>query len=184
MEVNTAMLKKHFSLIIIATICSLMLGGCYFANGIKYEEPAFRRTLVKSANPYTIEINTHPWHTGNAHMPFDFTVYEYDDSYEIGLPKEVGNFSKNDIELKACGVSLVVLAATVEVNRDLVKFDIEYNFKTGPSPQPIHLVGEMRLVEANAVPRTCKHPTFYVRPVTPNESEVAAKPAHHPGLAR
>ena len=158
------MRRNRFAMVAFASICSFALGGCYFASGINYDEPAFRYTTAGTKNPYTIELRTRPWHTGNAHIPFDFTVYRYDETYEVMLPREVGSFSKNDIELIVCGVPLVVVAATVDVTRDLIKFDIEYNFQTGSAREPWHLVGSVRVVEASAASRACAKPRFYVRP--------------------
>lgn len=156
------MLKNGFAGIALASLFSLALGGCYFASGIDYDEPAFRHATTKARNPYVIELRARPWKTGNVHMPFDFTVYRYDETFEVSLPDKTGSFGKNDIGLKACGVPLVVVAAVVEVTRDLIKFDIAYNFQTGGAPKPFHLVGSMRVAEASAAPGICTRPGFHV----------------------
>ena len=137
------------------------LYGCYFANGIDYDEPALRYTSGHGQS--IVEIRARPWHTGNAHFPFDFTVYKYDEVYEISIPRDVGKFTESDVELKVCGVSLLVKTAIVDVTHNSIKYEIEYNFRNRSTSKSKRISGSLRVENARATPIDCKKPTFYVK---------------------
>lgn len=151
----------HIVSIAAMLFLSLALSGCFFAGGIAYDDSALRHTPDQGGNGRTIEIRARPWETGNFNVPFDFTVYRYDEVYEVTVPSDIGHFSGGDIELKGCGVPLVVVAAAVDLTRDNIKFDIQYNFRTSPTAKPRHLVGSMRIVDSSAAPESCVKPSFH-----------------------
>jgi hypothetical protein len=139
-------------------ICCIPFCGCYFADGTKYPSAALHHSSGNGQSKSIYEIRSNPWFTGNGHIPFDFTVYNYDVVYELTLPAEVGTFSGKEVELSACGTKLNVISALIEAKPNSLKFNIEYNFEPEYKGAPKKLSGLIGIENSSSLIEKCVKP--------------------------
>ena len=135
------------------TTLAVVLGGCFFWHSERFDRDA----LVHAADEFkhVVEIRQTLKDTGNIHIPFDFTVYEYDHTYEIRLNSLDGLIEAKDLELWLCGRRLTHVAGTIRISREVlsVALDVPARDIAG-NPK---LRGDFRLTPGSGPLRSCAH---------------------------
>jgi len=147
----------------VLIIFSTLLSGCYFASGTKFSEPALEHKEKANPEVRVLEIRAQPWSTGNAHIPFDFTVYKYDVVYELIIPSKPGRYTEADVRLSGCGVNFVVRKANVEITDETVKFEVAYNYENSDSEILKKISGMLRIEKSSEEVKSCVKPPFYTK---------------------
>jgi hypothetical protein len=115
-------------------------------------------TLVHPAEEFkhVVEIRQTLKDTGNIHIPFDFTVYEYDRTYEIRLNSLDGLIEAKHIELWLCGRRLTHVTGTVRISGEVLSVALDVPASDSARNQS-KLRGDFRLTPASGPLRSCAH---------------------------
>jgi hypothetical protein len=157
------LVRNIFRDFLVLITFSVLLTGCYFSSGTKFNEPALEHREKANSAVRVLEIRAQPWHTGNAHIPFDFTVYKYDVVYELVIPNNPGRYTEAEIKLSGCGVNFIVKMANIDVTSDTVRFNIVYNYENSDSPYPEKISGALHIEPSKAEVKSCVKPPFYTK---------------------
>ena len=130
----------------VALASLLLVSGCYFSSGRTIEPTAYLRKGNSPGSTESIEIRGTTWTTGNSHVPFDFTVYEQDSTFEIRVPSLVGETQAKDMQLWTCGVRLETFSGIVRPVADGVLVNLEV-----PDPSGLEKDGE----DSPSIPASC-----------------------------
>lgn len=133
-------------------VAASVLGGCFFGHGKSIDHEALVRPQAEDG--YVIEFRETAWPTGNAHMPFDFTVYENDSIYELKVPNLEGVFEAKDLEIFKCGQRLFYTQGTVRLSKEQMVVSLAVESVRGTAHEPP--IGSFRLVHANEQQRRCE----------------------------
>ena len=158
-----SLVRNAFRDFLVLIIFSALLSGCYFASGTKFNEPALEHKEKANSEVRVLEIRAQPWSTGNAHIPFDFTVYKYDVVYELIIPRNPGRYTEAEIKLSGCGVNFIVKKANIEVTGENVKFEVEYNYEHSDSQNLKRISGMLHIEPSSAEAKSCVKPPFYTK---------------------
>jgi hypothetical protein len=141
-----------FRVLLVAV--TLGLTGCYFAHGLKVAPEAYARIDPKNSNRLIIVLRAEQWHTGNAHVPFDFTVYKYNRWYEVRIPRKKGDINLKEVELFACGRRIDEVLGSLVISEDHLKIDLQYSISpTGRITEQVS--ADVKLVAGLAPPSSC-----------------------------
>lgn len=120
-------MKPTLSLGLLAAFSSsLLMQGCYFAHGVNVTPSAFSNPSSTDARFVIYTIQGETWHTGNMHMPFDFTVYRYPVEYQLKVPAGKMHVTQEEIELFICDRKVGGVRGNVDIEGDRLRIKIEY----------------------------------------------------------
>lgn len=132
----------------------LALTGCYFAHGLKVEPHAYVRIDPNNSGRLIVVLRAEQWHTGNAHVPLDFTVYRYERWYEVRIPNTRGNIKLDEIQLFACGRKIDEIFGTLSVSEDRLRLDLQYSISpTGKVTERVN--SDVKLLSEPGPPSRC-----------------------------
>jgi hypothetical protein len=138
----------------------LLVSGCYFSSGRTIEPTAYLRKGNSPGSTESIEIRGTTWTTGNSHVPFDFTVYEQDSTFEIRVPSLVGETQAKDMQLWTCGVRLETFSGIVRPVADGVLVNLDVPDPSGlEKTVKIHQV--FRLLATDEPTKPCEERKHY-----------------------
>ena len=133
-------------------ILAVVLGGCFFWHSENFDRDA-RVHSAQGSQP-VVEIRQTKWHTGNMHAPFDFTVYNYDRTYEIRLNSLNGLIDAKDLELWLCGSRVTNVTGTVRISDEVVSVALDIPDTVWNQPK---LRGDFRRTPASGPLRPCAY---------------------------
>ena len=147
-QCRTHLTRLGFSVAALAVV----LGGCFFWHWETFDRYALVHPAVEFK--HVVEIRQAKKHTGNAHMPFDFTVYQYDRTYEIRLNSLNGLTDAKDLELWMCGRRVTNVTGTVRISDEVVSVALDIPDTVWNQPK---LRGDFRRTPASGPLRPCAY---------------------------
>src|SRR5262245_20334268 len=139
----------------LLTTLAVLLGGCFFSHSEHFDADALVHQADESK--HVVEIRQTVRDRGNMHIPFDFTVYEYDRTYEIRLKSLDGLTEAKDLELWLCGRRLTNATGTVRILREALSVALDVPASGSAGSRPMQLRGDFRLTPGFGPLRPCAH---------------------------